>query len=190
MISKLVSLLKENKKMVTVSASNLPISRKDSEMVGRFIKYLTIPMAKKYLELVIKQKIAVPYYKYNKKQAHHGNVAGKVPYGRYPTKASKYYLKLLNSLENNAKNLGLDPNKVVIVSVDASKGFRLKKVKKIKVKTGPGGIRKELAMVRKKSTNIKIYGLYIETLDTSKKLKRKALKEISKNIIKEWLQRI
>ena len=45
MDSKLVSLLKENKKIVTVSSNNLPISRKDSEMVGRFIKYLTIPYA-------------------------------------------------------------------------------------------------------------------------------------------------
>ncbi len=191
MDSKLVSLLKENKKIVTVSSYNLPISRKDSEMVGRFIKYLTIPYAKKYLEMVIEKRIAVPYYKYHKKQAHHKNVMGKVPYGRYPVKVSKYFIKLLNSLENNAKNMGLDPNKVVIISVNVSKGNKFPgRLRVTKVKTGPGGIRRTLIVVHRKVSHIKIYGLYLESLDTSKKLKRKSLKQIVKQILVEWRQKI
>ncbi|MCC5447067.1 50S ribosomal protein L22 [Candidatus Nanobsidianus stetteri] len=191
MDSKLVSLLRENKKIVTVSSINLPISRKDSEMVGRFIKYLTIPYAKKYLEMVIEKKIAVPYYRYHKKQAHHKNVMGKVPYGRYPVKVSKYFIKLLNSLENNAKNMGLDPNKVVIVSVNVSKGNKFPgRLRVVKIKTGPSGIRRALITVHKKTSHIKIYGLYLESLDTSKKLKRKGLKQIVKQILEEWRQKI
>jgi Ribosomal protein L22p/L17e. len=114
MDSKLVSLLKENKKIVTLSSNNLPISRKDSEMVGKFIKYLTIPYAKKYLEMVIEKKVAVPYYRYHKKQAHHKNVMGKVSYGRY---------------------MGLDPNKIVIVSVNVSKGNKFpRRLRVVKIK--------------------------------------------------------
>ena len=191
MDSKLVSLLKENQKIVTVSSSNLPISRKDSEIVGRFIKYLTIPYAKKYLEMVIEKMLAIPYYRYKKKQAHHKNVMGNVPYGRYPIKVSKYFIKLLNSLENNAKNLGLDPNKVVIVSVNVSKGDKFPgRLRVVKIKTGPGGIRRTLIVVHKKASHIKIYGLYLESLDTSKKLKRKSLKQIVKQILEEWHQKI
>jgi large subunit ribosomal protein L22 len=191
MDSKLVSLLKENKKMITVSAKNLPISRKDSEEVGRFIKYLTIPLAKKYLNMVINFQIAIPLYRYHKKQAHHSNVMGKVPYGRYPIKVSKYFLKLLNSLENNAKNLGLDPNKVIIVSVDASKGNKPPgRLRVTKIKTGPGGVRRALYVAHRKITHIKIYGLYVENLDTMKRLKKKALKQIVKQILKEWQQKI
>ncbi|BFI73324.1 hypothetical protein YN1_3110 [Nanoarchaeota archaeon] len=191
MDSKLVSLLKENKKIVTVTARNLPVSRKDSEEVGRFIKYLTIPLAKKYLEMVINYKIAVPLYKYHKKQAHHKNVMGKIPYGRYPIKVSKYFIKLLNSLESNAKNLGLDPNKIVIISVDASKGNKFPgRLRVTKLKTGEGGIRRVLFIAHKKVAHIKIYGLYVETLDTTKKLKKKALKQIIKQILKEWQQKI
>jgi len=191
MDSKLLLLLKENKKIVTVSSNNLPISRKDSEMVGRFIKYLTIPYAKKYLQMVIEKKIAIPYYKYHKKQAHHKNVMGKVPYGRYPIKVSKYFIKLLNSLENNAKNMGLDPNKVVIISVNVSKGNKFPgRLRVVKVKRGPGGISRTLIVVHKKVSHIKIYGLYLESLDTSKKLKRKSLKQIVKQILEEWRQKI
>ncbi|MFZ8801220.1 MAG: 50S ribosomal protein L22 [Candidatus Nanopusillus sp.] len=191
MDSKLISLLKENKKIVTVSSNNLPISRKDSEMVGRFIKYLTIPYAKKYLEMVIEKKIAVPYYKYHKKQAHHKNVMEKVPYGRYPIKVSKYFIKLLNSLENNAKNMGLDPNKVVIISVNVSKGNKFPgRLRVVKVKTGPGGVKRTLIVVHRKVSHIKIYGLHLESLDTSKKLKRKSLKQIIKQILEEWRRKI
>ncbi|BBL45899.1 50S ribosomal protein L22 [Nanobdella aerobiophila] len=191
MNSKIVSLLKENKKIVTFKATNVPISRKDSEEVGRFIKYLPIPRAKKLLEDVLSFRLAIPYYRYNKKQPHHKNVSGKVKYGRYPIKTIKYYLKFLSSLENNAKVLGLDPSKVIIVSVEPSKGNKYPaRLRVTKYKTGEGGIKRVLISVRKKVSHIKIYALYIESIDTTKKLKKKALKNIVKEIIKEWQQKI
>ncbi len=188
---KLITMLKENKKYVTILTRNVRISRKDAEMVGRYIKYLPISLAKKYLEMVLEHKIAIPYYKYHKKQAHHSNVDGKVPFGRYPEKTIKVYLKLLNSLEKNALNLGLDVNKVVILSVEVSKGNRRPaRLRVMKIKTGPSGIRRTLIVVRGKSTNIKIHAVQIDNLDEVKKNKRKLYKRLIEKVLEEWYQKI
>ncbi len=60
----------------------------------------------------------------------------------------------------------------------------------VKIKTGPGGVKRALIVAHKKTSHIKIYGLYLESLDTSKKLKRKSLKQIVKQILEEWRQKI
>jgi len=69
---------------------------------------------------------AVPFKRYNKKVPHRKGLVG-WPSGRYPVKAAKYFLKLLDNLENNAENKGLDVSRLKIVHCCAHKGRRLVK---------------------------------------------------------------
>ena len=49
------------------------------------------------------------------------------PSGRYPVKAAKYYLKLLDNLENNAEQKGLDISRLKIVHCAAFRGRKRRK---------------------------------------------------------------
>ncbi|MEM4511207.1 MAG: 50S ribosomal protein L22 [Nanopusillaceae archaeon] len=179
MNSKLLYMLKEQKKLVSVKAYNLPISRKKTVNLVRYIRYLPLKIAKKYLELVIQKKIAIPFYKYNRDIPHRKNIDAKIKQGRYPIKSAKYLLKLLDSLEKNAINMNLDPSKIFLLHVLVNKGNTMpRKINYI----GRG--------VRRKSTHIEIYGVFVDQYDTSRKYKRKELKNLIKSLIKEWLQKI
>jgi len=178
MNTKLISMLKEQKKIVTVKSYNLPISRKKTVNLAKYIKYLPLKIAKRYLEEIIEKKRAVPYYRYNRDIPHRRNIDAKIKQGRYPVKSAKYMLKLLNSLEKNAINLGLDPSKILILYILVNKGNRT-----------PLKINYEGRRVRRKSTHIEVYGIFIDQFDPSKKYKRKELKALVESIIKEWLQK-
>ncbi|MEM4758014.1 MAG: 50S ribosomal protein L22 [Nanopusillaceae archaeon] len=178
MNSKLLYMLKEQKKLVSVKAYNLPISRKKTVNLARYIKYLPIKTAKRYLEAVIQKRIAIPFYKHDRDIPHRKNINAKIKQGRYPVKSSKYLLKLLDSLEKNAINMNLDPSKILIFHIAVNKGNTMpRKINYI----GRG--------VRRKSTHVEIYGIFVDQYDTSKKYKRKELKNLIKSLIKEWLQK-
>ncbi|MEM4773050.1 MAG: hypothetical protein QW648_03520 [Nanoarchaeales archaeon] len=98
MNNKLLYMLKEQKKLVSVKAYNLPISRKKTVNLARYIKYLPIKTAKRYLEAVIQKRIAIPFYKHDRDIPHRKNINAKIKQGRYPVKSSKYLLKLLDSI--------------------------------------------------------------------------------------------
>jgi len=180
MDAKLLQVLKEAKKIATVRAWNLPISRKNAVHVARFIKYLPLEKAKRYLQEVIELKRAVPYFRYNRDIPHRRELEGPVPIGRYPVKVSKYFLKLLNSLEKNAQFLGLNTQKLIIIHAAAHKGTTLYTYKRRK---------KAKVLVRKKSTHVEIVGMEIEQYDPNKRYSRKALKKLVKEILKEWSQK-
>ncbi len=178
MNAKLISLLKEQKKLVIIKSHNLPISRKKTVNIAKYIKYLPLRTAKRYLEEVIEKKRAIPYYKYNRDTPHRKNIDAKIKQGRYPVKPAKYLLKLLNSLEKNAINLGLDPSKIILLYILVNKG-----------NTPPIKINYEGRRVRRKSTHVEIYGVFVDQFDPSRKYKRKELKGLIKSLIKEWLQK-
>jgi len=178
MNAKLISILKSQKKLVVVRSHNLPISRKKTVNLAKYIRYLPLKTAERYLEEIIEMKRAVPYYRYNRDIPHRRNIDGKVKQGRYPVKSAKYMLKLLTSLEKNAINMGLDPSKIILLHVLVNKG-----------NTAPIKINYEGRRVRRKTTHIEIYGVFVEQYDPSKKYKRKELKALIKSLIKEWLQK-
>jgi len=178
MNAKLISILKSQKKLVTVRSHNLPISRKKTVNLARYIRYLPLKTAEKYLEEIIEMKRAVPYYRYNRDIPHRRNIDGEIKQGRYPVKSAKYLLKLLRSLEKNAINIGLDPSKIILIHVLVNKGNTTP------IKINYGGRR-----VRRKTTHIEIYGVFADQYDPSKKYKRKELKALIKSLIKEWLQK-
>ena len=130
-----------------VNAFNLPISTKDSVAICKFIKRKKIENAIAGLEQVIAHKKAVPM----KGEIPHRKGKGMMS-GRYPKKATEYFIKLLRSLLANANSNEL--NNPLIIEAVANIGSR------------PFG---KFGRVRKKRTNIKIKAK--EKLNKNKKKK-------------------
>ncbi len=99
-----------------VKVTNLPISTKVSASICKFIKGKKIESAIEDLEKVILHKKAIPM----KGEIPHRK--GKIMSGRYPKKASEYFIKLLKSLSSNA-NIN-DINNPIIVEAVANIGSR------------------------------------------------------------------
>ncbi|MHC1609227.1 MAG: 50S ribosomal protein L22 [Candidatus Methanofastidiosia archaeon] len=104
-----------------VYGKELRISPKHATEISRELKGMKIEVAKIFLEDVINMKRAVPFKKYNKKVGHKRGLVG-WDAGRYPVKASKHFLKLLNELQLNAEYKGLDADKLRIVHASSYKG--------------------------------------------------------------------
>jgi len=100
---------------------NAPISTKASVEICSFIRNRELSKAKKLLQQVLNKKIAVPYKRYNRDVGHK---PGKIASGRYPEKATKEILKLLNLAQTNAENKGLDGENLVITEIVANKGYQ------------------------------------------------------------------
>ena len=94
---------KEN--VALVNGSDLPISTKHSIEICNFIRGGNLLISKAFLEDVLAKKKTVPFKRYNQSVGHK---PGKTGPGRYPLKACKIILGLLESLEVNAQNKGLD----------------------------------------------------------------------------------
>ncbi len=108
---------------------DVQVSIKDLYNVCRAIRGMNLNEAKEFLNRVLEEKEAVPYWKYNTGASHKSNLSRKwkIKAGRYPKKAIKYVLKLLENAEANASNKGLDSNKLIIRHLAAHKGVTLKR---------------------------------------------------------------
>lgn len=94
----------------------LPVSTKQAIEVCNFIKNMPLEKAKAFLGRVVEKKIAVPARKIRK--ASHKKGIGP---GRYPIKASKEILGLLNEVEANAQHKGLSGElKIAIICANKS----------------------------------------------------------------------
>ncbi|MEK6951575.1 MAG: 50S ribosomal protein L22 [Nanoarchaeota archaeon] len=107
---------KEN--TAVVRGMDLPISTKHSIEICDYIRYKSITKIKKYLELVMEEKEAIPLKRFHKDRGHR---KGNMGPGFYPKKATKEFIILLNSLEANAKNQGLSINDLIISKAMANK---------------------------------------------------------------------
>lgn len=108
---------------------DIPVSVKIMREVTNVIRGLKTSEAKKILNDVIALKQPIPFKRYKGKQSHKRGLADKYkwPIGRYPVKAARYLLKLIEQVEANAENKGLDKEKLVIVHIAAHKGLTLKR---------------------------------------------------------------
>lgn len=94
---------KPKRSKVVVNAKNVPISKKYSVEICRFIKGKTIEKAIRELEEVLKHKKAVPM----KQESPHKkgkNIVG----GRYPKNATEHFIKILKSAAANANANGIE----------------------------------------------------------------------------------
>ncbi len=121
--------VRDESKYAKAVLMDIPVSVKTMREVVSVIKGMRLKDAKRFLENVIAMKEAVPIKRYKGKTPHRRGLAAKWrwPIGRYPVKAAKYLLRVLENVENNADNKGLDVDSLVIVHAAAHKGITIKR---------------------------------------------------------------
>lgn len=114
------SYQKEKDGIVKAIARGARISPKQSYEIAKAIRGKKVSKAKSFLSRVISMKQAVQYTKYNRGGTGHRK--GKLGPGRYPLKASKHFLKLLNELEANAEFKGMNTSNLILEHVAVKRG--------------------------------------------------------------------
>ena len=108
------------------SGRDLRISPKAAREICNTIKGMKLSDAMDFLQKVIDKKIAVPYKRYKKKLPHRKELQG-WPTGRYPVKAAKQILKVLENADSNAIQKNLDADRLRIIHASALKSIKLKR---------------------------------------------------------------
>lgn len=89
---------------------------KDSKEISREIKGETVADAEEFLQEVIDEETSVPMRQHSAGAGHRSDIDG-WDAGRYPEKAAKDFLKLLENVKNNADEQGFDGDEMVIKHV-------------------------------------------------------------------------
>ncbi len=134
----------------------LRISTKVAVEIAAYLRGRYVVDAKRILNDVIAHREAIPYKRFNMDVGHK---PGTIAAGRYPEKASKEILGLLESAERNAIEIGLAENSLVLQHINAHKAFNGRH----------GGRRAGRAM---KMTHVEI--IVVETVPKVKKTRKKA----------------
>lgn len=109
-----------------VAGRELRISPKHAREVCRAIKGMKLDKAKNFLEQVMLKKTPVPFKRYNLKMGHRHGVQ-KASAGRFPVKAAKNILRLLESAEANAEFKGLDVESLRVIHASAYPGYKIRR---------------------------------------------------------------
>lgn len=96
----------------------LHISKKHAHEIASAIKGMKLENAREFLEDVVLLKRAVPYKRYTKSVPHRKGMCT----GRYPQKAAKEFLRVLENAKSNATYKGLDSENLRITHVATKKG--------------------------------------------------------------------
>ncbi len=96
----------------------MPVSPKFAREVAGMIRGMKVDTARQALEDVIDKKRAVPLKRYNKRVSHKPGVGP----GRYPAKAAKAILGVLDSAASNAEYKGLDVSNMAIATISVARG--------------------------------------------------------------------
>ena len=96
----------------------MPVSPKFAREVAGMIRGIKVDTARQALEDVIDKKRAVPLKRYNKRVSHKPGVGP----GRYPVKAAKAILGVLDSAASNAEYKGLDVSNMAIATISVARG--------------------------------------------------------------------
>ncbi|OYT32157.1 MAG: 50S ribosomal protein L22 [Thermofilum sp. ex4484_79] len=105
------------------SGRDLRISYKAAVEVLKEIRGKKLDKAKRILEDIIEMRRAVPYRRFYGKVGHRRGMGP----GRYPVKAAKAILSVLENAEANAEFKGLDTTRLWVVHAAAFQGMKLKK---------------------------------------------------------------
>jgi len=96
------------------------MSHKHSKAIAREIKGMTVADAREYLQAVIAGDRSVPFKQHNSGVGHRSDIDG-WDAGRFPEKAGKAFVELLDNGANNADQQGFDGESMVIDHVAAHK---------------------------------------------------------------------
>lgn len=119
------SYQKSEEKTAKAYGKEINVSWKHCNEICHFIKGKKVDKAIPYLEKVIKKEAFIPYRRYTKGVGHREN--GQI--GRYPEKASKIIIKLLQNAKANAEFKDLDTKKLKIEHATAYKAVTLDRIK-------------------------------------------------------------
>ena len=103
-------------------ANELNVSPKHSIEIAGLIRHMRVNDAIAYLTDVVALKKAVPFRRFNRNVAHKRGLPGNWDAGRYPVKASKEYIRVLESVKKNAEYIGLDSENLEIIHATANRG--------------------------------------------------------------------
>lgn len=110
------------KTMARAYGKEIDMSPKHAVEIARTIRGMTVENAKNYLLKVVRMEKAVPFRKYGSV----GHRKGKMGPGRYPVKASRNFIKLLNEVSANAElHIDTEPDELRIIHLCAYKGERI-----------------------------------------------------------------
>lgn len=108
----------DNKIMARAIALSSPVSRKIGIEICNSIRNKPIAKAKGILQGAIEKKQAIPFRRFIGDLGH----KKKIGPGRYPVKASKEILKLVENVEANAQFKGLNTSRLYIRHICVNKG--------------------------------------------------------------------
>ena len=114
-------------KHVRAALREKDISHKHAREIALAIRGMSIEKAREFLENVITMRIAVPYRRYNNEVAHRSNIRDGFFSGRFPKKAAREFLRLLDNLESNGEYKGMDLDRLKIISAVVHKGTKLER---------------------------------------------------------------
>jgi large subunit ribosomal protein L22 len=110
-----------NEHTARVIGRDLAISTKQAIEISKCIRGKSLQKSKAFLHRVLKKTSAVPFTRFNRDMGHK---PGPIAAGRYPENSTKAILALLDSVESNAQNKGLDTENLVISSIIPNKASR------------------------------------------------------------------
>ena len=119
--------------MARAHGRNLSVSTKQSVEICNNIRHMPVQKAKTLLEKVITKEKSIKMTRYMKDTAHKKEIGA----GKYPVKAAKEILSLLESAESNAQNKGLSTKDLVIKHISAhlaSRPFHYGRKRRVKMK--------------------------------------------------------
>ena len=173
---------KEN--MARAIGISMTISVKQSIEICNFIRNNSIGKAKNILNKVITENQIIPFKRFN---SDIGHKKGGMGAGRYPKKASKEILDLVNQVEANAQFKGLNTSNLVITHIIANRAATVNR-------TGRKRSRKakrtniEIVVQEKsaeKKTKVKKIKGKIEKKEETKKIPDKKVSQMQKPVKKE-----
>jgi large subunit ribosomal protein L22 len=106
--------------LVKAVAANRPISLKQSIEIANALRRRPVAAAKRVLEEAISMKKAIPYRRFVGDTGHKKSLGP----GRFPVKACREIMALVQSVEAAALQKGLDSGSLVISHISAQQGSR------------------------------------------------------------------
>lgn len=115
-------MLLDPARTVVASGRDLRVSYKDTVEVLNAIRGKRLEEAVRVLNDIIGMRRPIPYRRFNRKVGHKKAIAS----GRFPVKAAKAVLEVLENAEANAEYKGLDTTRLWVVHAAAHKGSKIK----------------------------------------------------------------
>ncbi|MEM2904359.1 MAG: 50S ribosomal protein L22 [Candidatus Bathyarchaeia archaeon] len=113
-------------KTAIAAGRDLRVSPKAAREICSTIRGMSLNEAKALLEQVIEGKRPIPYRRHKKKVGHRHELQGWSA-GRYPKKASKSILTVLEAAEANAEFKGLDVDRLKVTHASTQKSRKVRK---------------------------------------------------------------